>query len=94
MNGKYEANASLNDGLTELHDDFMEFNDYCSFLCDAVSCLFTDSIDGEPDNHTVMGLKRHCDDLKERAKELEGMVNHLYRQSRDSKHTATVKPIK
>jgi hypothetical protein len=67
--------------LVELLDDFVEFTDYCSFLCDAIPALFIEYAESEHDSHTVQGLKRYCGDLKERAEKLEGVLNNLYQQS-------------
>lgn len=76
----------------EFYDDFLEFSDYCSFLCDAVSCLFADAVEGEPDAHTVLGLKRQCGDLKERAEKLESVLNNLYQQPYTDGQITTLKP--
>ncbi len=76
--------------LVELYDSFTEFNDYCAFLCDAVSCLFADAMESEPDAHTVMGLKRHCSDLKARAETLETMLHAFYQQSYTSSPVAPI----
>lgn len=67
--------------LLTLYDDFVEFNDYCSFLCDAIPALFIEYAESEHDSHTVQGLKRHCGDLKERAERLESVLNTLYQRS-------------
>lgn len=67
--------------LLTLYDDFVEFNDYCAFLCDALSALFAEYAENEIDSHTIQGVKRHCYDLKERAEKLEGVLNTLYQQS-------------
>jgi len=93
MNEEKSDRVTLKAELVELYDDVVEFNDYCSFLCDAASCLFTDAMEGEPDTHTVMGLKRHCNDLKERAEKLESMINNLYKQSHTSGQITTLKPL-
>lgn len=64
MSGIKSDQVALKEGLMAFCDDFVEFNDYCSFLCDAVSCLFNEAIQAEPDQYTVFGVKRHCSDLK------------------------------
>ncbi|MFT7561043.1 MAG: hypothetical protein ACI93R_002968 [Flavobacteriales bacterium] len=77
MNGS-KSNVVLQKAeLIELYDDFVEFNDYCSFLCDAIPSLFSEVTDGEPGTHTVMGLRRQCSDLKERAETLGCALNGL-----------------
>lgn len=67
--------------LLAAYDDFIEFHDYCSFLCDAVSALFSESMEGEPDRRTMMGLRRQCGDLKERAERLEEVLEKLYKEA-------------
>ncbi len=61
--------------LVEFYDEIVEFNDYCSFLCDAMSSLFGEYKDSEPDIHTILGAKRHCSWLKSRAEELKNELN-------------------
>lgn len=67
--------------LLTICDDFVEFNDYCAFLCDALSAIFSEYAENEIDNHTIQGVKRHCYDLKERSEKLERALNNLYQQS-------------
>jgi hypothetical protein len=67
--------------LVGLLDDFVEFNDYCSFLCDVFPALLSDFTVSEHDSHTIQGVKRHCGELKDKAKQLECALNKLYQQS-------------
>lgn len=60
--------------FTTFYDDLVEFNDYCAFFCDAVSSLFSEAMQSEPDMRTVVGLQRHCSDLKARARKLENKL--------------------
>ena len=78
--------------LIAFYDDFVEFNEYCAFLCDAVAALFTDALEGEPDTHTVLGLKRQCHDLKERAEQLECGLHKIYQQCEMDNNITPIKP--
>ena len=78
--------------LLTVYDDFVEFNDYCSFLCDAIPALFVEYAESEHDSHTVQGLKRYCSDLKERSEKLESRLNTLYQQSYTSSQITNLKP--
>ena len=66
--------------LLTLYDDLTEFNDYCAFLCDAMSALFSEYAESEIDINTIQGVKRHCSDLKERSEKLERVLNTMYQQ--------------
>jgi hypothetical protein len=79
--------------LLTIYDDFVEFNDYCSFLCDAIPALFVEYAESEHDSHTVQGLKRHCSDLKEKSEKLESILNALYQQSYTDGQIAELKSI-
>ncbi len=61
--------------LSKLHDELAEFNDYCSFLCDAMPCLFSE--EAEVDQHTILGARRHCHALKMKAEHLKERVQKL-----------------
>ncbi len=78
--------------LVILLDDFVEFNDYCAFLCDALSALFSEYAENEIDSHTIQGVKRHCYDLKERSEKLESAFNMLYQQSYTNPQITNLKP--
>ncbi len=72
-----QKKGEVQDDLLDLYDEFVGFNNYCAFLCDAMSSLLSDAVESEPDIRTVMGLKQHCGDLKAKAKRLEGMLGAL-----------------
>jgi len=78
--------------LLSVYDDYVEFNDYCSFLCDAIPALFVEYAESEHASHTVQGLKRHCSDLKEKAEKLESVLNTLYQQSYTGGQITKFKP--
>jgi len=60
---------NINQDLIQLYDNMCEFNDYCSFLCDAVPGLFSEECD--IDIHTVQGARRHFSQLKLQAETLK-----------------------
>lgn len=78
--------------LRTFYDDFEEFNDYCSFLCDAVSSLLSEYKDNEPDLHTILGAKRHCSWLKVRAEELKHELGGIYEKSYTNPNITTLRP--
>lgn len=82
----------LNMNLAAFYDDFEEFNDYCSFLCDAISSLFCEYQDCEPDPHTILGAKRHCSWLKCRAEELKKELHDIYERSYTDPKVTKLKP--
>jgi hypothetical protein len=42
--------------LVSFLNDCVEYNDYCSFFCDALSTLFVECSEDEIDRHTVQEL--------------------------------------
>jgi hypothetical protein len=51
MNGSKPNIVLQKAELIEVYDDFVEFNDYCSFLCGAIPSLCSEVTDGEPSTH-------------------------------------------
>ncbi|MFT7559727.1 MAG: hypothetical protein ACI93R_001642 [Flavobacteriales bacterium] len=78
--------------LLTVYDDFVEFNDYCSFLCDAIPALFVEYAESERDSPTMQGLKRHCGDLKEKTEKLGSVLNALYQQTYTDTQITELKP--
>ena len=55
--------------LVSFYDDFVEFHDNCSFLCDAIAAMV-----GEEeyfDRSTYLGIKRYCYRIKDKVQELK-----------------------
>lgn len=77
---KKELNLVGTNELIGLYDELVEFNDYCAFLCDAFSSLFSSSHELDAEARTVMGLKRYCEDLKDRSKKLEVQFDEVQRR--------------
>lgn len=82
---------SLSYELTDLYDDFVEFNDYCAFLCDSIPLLFREAQEREPEDHTLAGLRRHCNWMKKRADELELALEKVQQKSLDP---VNLRPVK
>lgn len=92
MDEQSSGGVAPKDTILTVYDDFVEFVDHCSFLCDAVSSLFSEITDLDADDHTVMGLKRSCNSLKERAEKIELALNSLYKSSYTAAQITTIKP--
>ncbi len=71
MGAASSKNTPLPNEIVDFYDKLEEFNDYCSFFCDAMSSLYTETTDCEPDIHTIMGARRHCHWIKSTAEELK-----------------------
>lgn len=62
-------------GLVDFYDDFVEFHDHCSFLCDAIASMVGQ--DDQFDACTVMGIKRACFWVKDRGQDLKKELQQL-----------------
>lgn len=71
----------------ELYNDFVEFNDYCAFLCDSIPYLYNESRASEPDEQTIMGAKRHCSWVKSKAEELKSELDNIRQQLNTDEQT-------
>lgn len=65
--------------LLHFYDEFVEFHDYCAFLCDAFSCLATEE-DGLDDS-TAMGLIRFSGWMKHRVENLKQELKQIQERS-------------
>ena len=77
----YEPHSLKHADLARFQDDIVEFNDYCFFLYDALSAMFCETSDSEPDGHTIFEVTHHCLELKRRALRLEERFNKIYQKS-------------
>jgi hypothetical protein len=73
-----KTTPNLNRDLIQLYDDLCEFNDYCSFLCDAVPGLLGEDCDVEA--HTIFGARRHFSALKLKAEALKLDAGEIQRR--------------
>lgn len=60
------------------YDDFVEFEESCAFLCDAVASMAGD--EERFDASTAMGIKQFCASVKDRAQELRLELKKLQQQ--------------
>jgi gamma-glutamylcysteine synthetase len=68
--------------LLDLYDDFVEFHDHCSFLCDAIASMVAE--DDRFDTCTAMGIKRFCHWVKDRGQNLKNELKCI--QEKQSKN--------
>lgn len=66
--------------LLDYYDEFAEFSDRCSFLCDAFAAMAVQS--GSLDEYSVRGLAYSADWLKLRTRELKDKLRTIQRSSR------------
>ena len=78
--------------LSIFYDDLEEFNDYCSFLCDAMSALFCEYQDSEPDLHTILGARRQLSWVKCRAEQLKNELQGICQGAAGEDKVTPLKP--
>ena len=61
------------------YDDFVEFQDYCSFMCEAFSSLASE--DNFMDESTAMGASRFCHWMKRRMHQLKGDLKKIHKKA-------------
>ncbi len=71
--------ASFETDLLVFYDNFVEFHDHCSFLCDAFASLATE--DDYLDNSTAMGVSRYSHWVKHRAHELRQDLQQIHKKA-------------
>ena len=62
--------------LLLFYDEFVEFHDYCSFMCEAFASLATE--ENYLDTSTAMGASRFCHWTKRRMQELKGDLKNIH----------------
>ncbi len=67
--------------LIDFCDEFAHFRDSLCFFSEASGCLLEQSLEGEPDLAVVLGLRRFGGDLKSEFVRLQGLLDHLRKQS-------------
>ena len=75
------STSTISYEITELYDDFVEFNDYCAFLCDTIPLLFKASLEDQRHDHTLAGIHRYCVWLKQRAAKMEQALEQIQEKS-------------
>jgi len=79
MSKSKPTKPSLEADLLHFYDNFVEFHDHCSFLCDAFSSLATE--DDYMDNSTAMGASRYSHWVKHRAQELKQNLQQIHKKA-------------
>ncbi len=69
----------LSQDLLQLYDEITEFNDYCSFLCDAFSCLVAE--EGGMEVSTVQGFSRQSDGMKRQMETLKEKLKKIHQKA-------------
>lgn len=67
----------LKKAFVDFCDEFSDFSGSCSFLFDAMPCLYTEAAEYELDKNTILGLRKYCGELKEKLEYLEGRLEQL-----------------
>ncbi len=83
MNTSKSGKTSVAAELLHFYDEFVEFHDHCSFLCDAFVCLASEEDCLEAS--TVMGVSRYSQWLKRRARELKEELRQIQKRSHTEK---------
>jgi hypothetical protein len=78
-----DPNSPLSRDILHLYDEFVEFNDYCAFLCDAFASVISDEEHMEfLDQASVQGFGRCSHWMKFRMNELKGRLKLIHEKSR------------
>ncbi len=73
------TNTSIKADLLHFYDEFVELNDYCSFMCEAFASLATE--EDYMDESTAMGVSRFCYWIKHRMEVLKGELKQIHEKS-------------
>lgn len=76
---KKPTKTSLEIDLLHFYDNYIEFHDHCSFLCDAFAGLTIES--DCLDSSTTMGVSRYSHWVKRRAQELKQDLKQIHEKS-------------
>ena len=68
--------SSLRQDILRLYDEFTEFNDRCSFLCDAFAGIVANH--EYIDENTIHGFSRYSDWLKHQISEFKSKLKHIH----------------
>jgi len=74
-----QPTTPLKTDLLRFYDRFVEFNDDCSFMCDALVALAANEEYLDP--NTAIGASRYCDWVKSRIKELEKELKGIHEKA-------------
>jgi hypothetical protein len=68
--------SSVRQDILQLYDEFAEFNDRCSFLCDAFAGIVANP--EYIDENTIHGFSRYSDWLKHKIVEFKARLKHIH----------------
>lgn len=80
------TNTSLKTDLLHFYDDIAELNDYCAFMCDALTRMPLK--EGQLDEASIMGASRLCGWMKHRMRALKADLKRIHEKA--NKHTEEV----
>lgn len=69
----------LKTDLLHFYEEFVEFQDYCSFMCEAFASLAAE--ENYLDTSTAMGASRFCHWIKRRMHELKGDLKRIHEKA-------------
>ena len=75
----FNENDSLAENLVAFYDEFLEFQGYCSLLCDAMSCMAITEM--RLDDATQRGVNTFSSYLKYRVEELKLTLKQIQEKS-------------
>jgi len=75
----YSENDSVAESLVAFYDEFLEFQGYCSLLCDAMSCMAITEM--RLDDATQRGVNTFSSYLKHRVEELRVTLKQIQEKS-------------
>ena len=78
MNQSKPNETSLATDILLFYDEFVEFHDYCAFLCDAFAYFASDD---QVDVNTAMGVSRFSHYIKHRALKLKQELKLIQERS-------------
>lgn len=73
------------DRLLVFYDDYVEFQESCSFLCDAISSMAAE--DDRFEGRTVSGIRQFCQQVKDQAENLRRELERLQMADRGASTT-------
>ena len=86
MNRPKTQETSLATDLLHFYDEFVEFHDYCAFLCDAFACLATE--EDYLDASTAMGVSRFSHWVKRRTHMLKQELKQIQERAYTEQNSA------
>lgn len=69
----------LRTDILHFYDEFVEFQDYCSFMCEAFASLAAE--EHYMDTSSAMGASRFCYWIKRRMQELKGDLKKIHEKA-------------